>query len=141
MRVGDRGLDVQRLQETLNQIGYDVGRVDGVFGSRTDNGVRRFQRAARLTVDGLVGPATRAAMKTALGSSAPSSSSGILREGDRGDQVHRLQDRLKSKGFPPGPIDGVFGPRTLVAVISFQKARNLRVDGLAGPQTQKALGM
>ena len=78
MRVGDRGLDVQRLQETLNQIGHDVGKVDGVFGPLTNSGVRRFQRAARLTVDGLVGPATRAAMKTALGSISPSSSSGIL---------------------------------------------------------------
>lgn len=141
MRVGDRGLDVQRLQETLNRIGYDVGKVDGVFGPRTNSGVRRFQSDARLTVDGLVGTATRAALKTSLGSSSSSSSSGILREGDRGDQVHRLQDRLKRHGFPPGPVDGVFGPRTLVAVISFQKAHNLRVDGLAGPQTQKALGM
>lgn len=141
MRVGDRGLDVQRLQETLNRIGYDSGRVDGIFGSRTNSAVRRFQRDTRLTVDGLVGTATRAVLKSSLSASTPSGSSNLLREGSRGDSVRRLQDGLNSKGFPAGPVDGIFGPRTLLAVISFQQARNLRIDGIAGPQTLNALGI
>ena len=140
MRLGDRGLDVRRLQDVLNRIGYPVGKVDGVFGVITNSGLRRFQSDSRLTVDGLVGSATRAVLKSSL-SSTKAASSGILREGSRGDQVRRLQDLLNKQGFPPGPIDGIFGPRTLIAVISFQKDRGLRVDGIAGSQTQGALGM
>jgi N-acetylmuramoyl-L-alanine amidase len=103
--------------------------------------VRRFQRDTRLTVDGLVGTATRAVLKSSLSASTPTGSSNLLREGSRGDPVRRLQNGLNSKGFPAGPVDGIFGPRTLLAVISFQQARNLRIDGIAGPQTLNALGI
>jgi peptidoglycan hydrolase-like protein with peptidoglycan-binding domain len=141
MRRGDRGLDVRRLQEVLNQVGYSVGTVDGIFGPITDAGVRKFQSESHLTVDGMVGSATRASLKSSLSTTTTPASSGILREGSRGDQVRRLQDLLNKQGFPPGPIDGIFGPRTVIAVISFQQDRNLRVDGIAGSQTQGALGM
>jgi peptidoglycan hydrolase-like protein with peptidoglycan-binding domain len=140
IRLGDRGLDVERLQEVLNQIGYPVGTADGIFGPLTDSGVRKFQSDRRLTVDGLVGGATRASLKSSLSTNTTPASSGTLREGSRGDEVRRLQDLLNDQGFPPGPIDGIFGPRTVIAVMSFQETRGLRVDGIAGPETLGALG-
>jgi peptidoglycan hydrolase-like protein with peptidoglycan-binding domain/TPR repeat protein len=53
--------------------------------------------------------------------------------------VRSLQRRLDSSGFTPGPIDGIFGPRTEHAVELFQSAHGLVVDGIAGPATLSAL--
>jgi len=53
--------------------------------------------------------------------------------------VRALQRRLDRAGFPAGPIDGLYGPRTEAAVTAFQSAHGLRVDGIAGPITLSAL--
>src|ERR1700751_5359977 len=53
--------------------------------------------------------------------------------------VRSLQRRLEGQGYSPGPIDGRYGPRTETAVDAFQRARGLRVDGIAGPLTLAAL--
>lgn len=53
--------------------------------------------------------------------------------------VRKLQRRLALAGYAPGPIDGRYGPLTRQAVIAFQAARGLRVDGVVGPQTRAAL--
>ncbi|NES64085.1 MAG: peptidoglycan-binding protein [Okeania sp. SIO2D1] len=54
---GSRGNDVERLQMTLNEMGYSlVG--DGIFGSNTEAAVKEFQKNSRLEVDGIVGPLT-----------------------------------------------------------------------------------
>jgi N-acetylmuramoyl-L-alanine amidase len=42
----------------LTAVGYDTGGVDGIFGPRTESGVRAFQRDYGLAVDGIVGPRT-----------------------------------------------------------------------------------
>jgi hypothetical protein len=59
----------------------------------------------------------------------------MLFYGSTGHYVSQLQSDLKSEGFPPGPIDGIFGPKTLKAVCEFQQARGLSVDGIVGPLT------
>ncbi len=58
-----------------------------------------------------------------------------VRQGSRGSTVTQLQQKLASLGFDPGPIDGIFGPRTRAAVLAFQRARGIAVDGIVGPQT------
>jgi peptidoglycan hydrolase-like protein with peptidoglycan-binding domain len=58
LRVGSRGSDVTRLQSTLNAAGFNAGGADGIFGPRTANAVRAFQRARGLSSDGVVGPNT-----------------------------------------------------------------------------------
>jgi WD40 repeat protein len=53
------GNDVLQLQQRLYELGYtEVGYPDGVFGSKTDQAVRRFQERNNLVVDGIVGPIT-----------------------------------------------------------------------------------
>ncbi|WP_088104932.1 peptidoglycan recognition protein family protein [Halalkalibacter urbisdiaboli] len=62
-----------------------------------------------------------------------------LSRGDQGDDVQALQERLDRLGFMPGPIDGIFGPKTYDAVMRFQRAAGISVDGIVGPETRAAL--
>lgn len=61
-----------------------------------------------------------------------------LYEGDSGTTVVDLQKLLTAKGFHLA-IDGFFGPRTLDAVIKFQRQRGLEVDGVVSPLTWSEL--
>lgn len=62
-----------------------------------------------------------------------------LRQGFVGNVVGNLQTLLKNQGFDPGVIDGDFGSKTKNAVIGLQKAKQLKVDGIANDLTWKAL--
>jgi peptidoglycan hydrolase-like protein with peptidoglycan-binding domain len=55
--------------------------------------------------------------------------------------VREAQSSLKAKGFDPGPIDGVFGPRTRVAVQDFQRSQNLTVSGQLDADTSARLSL
>lgn len=65
----------------------------------------------------------------------------LSRMGSVGSEVTALQNALKNKGYYKGAVDGIFGSKTLSAVKTFQKDAGLTVDGIAGPQTLKALGI
>jgi putative chitinase len=64
-----------------------------------------------------------------------------LRPGSQGDDVKKLQARLAELGFPPGKIDGDFGPGSEAALMAFQASQGLLADGVAGPRTLTALGL
>jgi murein DD-endopeptidase MepM/ murein hydrolase activator NlpD len=85
------GSDVQALQSSLAQQRYPVG-LSGRFDRRTERQVRRFQRAHGLTPDGVVGPATTAA---------------LLRREDSGTST-----AIPSWAFPLSPIAEVLPPST-----------------------------
>ena len=61
LRKGDRGDDVKLLQHRLNILGSQLTE-DGIWGVQTDSAVRGYQYRAGLTVDGIVGAKTRAAL-------------------------------------------------------------------------------
>lgn len=66
LKRGSRGEAVSELQAALNKLGYDCGNVDGIFGAKTENAVRKFQAAKGLVVDGKAGVKTFAALEEAL---------------------------------------------------------------------------
>ena len=57
-----RGDDVAELQRRLNHLGFDAGRVDGIFGPLAAQAVEEFQRHSGCTPDGICGPLTVAAL-------------------------------------------------------------------------------
>lgn len=77
-----------------------------------------------------------------VGPTPPTRICPLLRQGDRGPDVARLQTLLNVAGFNPGPIDGIFGPRTQSALITFQRSvREIEIiSGVADFETWTALG-
>jgi hypothetical protein len=63
----------------------------------------------------------------------------LYKLGSRGEEVKRLQEKLKELGYYRGPIDGDFGGGTESAVKAFQKRKKLDIDGIVGPVTWKML--
>lgn len=73
-RRGSSGSEVRQIQEKLKRWGYYNGSVDGIYGSRTEAAVKKFQRNNGLTADGIAGKATLSAM--GINSSSGSGGSG-----------------------------------------------------------------
>ena len=64
---------------------------------------------------------------------------GVYKIGSKGEEVKKIQERLKGLGYYRGPIDGEFGGGTYAAVKAFQRAKKITVDGVVGSETWKAL--
>lgn len=74
-------------------------------------------------------------------SSIPTFAAPTLEMGTTGADVRLLQQVLTQRGFDPGPVDGAYGPLTRNAVATFQRASDLPVTGVAGPDTLNELGL
>ena len=139
IRQGDRGDNVRQVQTCLNRVINAGLATDGVFGPLTHAAVVNFQRSRGLNPDGLVGPLTWAALSSACTGTNEQSMGNFqgisLREGDRNDQVRQLQTCLNRVNNAGLAIDGVFGPLTRAAVVSYQQANGLTADGVVGPIT------
>lgn len=74
LKQGSRGEEVKTMQRKLKNWGYYKGSVDGIFGAKTKEAVKYFQRKNKLTADGIVGAKTLAALGMQGGSSSSSNS-------------------------------------------------------------------
>jgi N-acetylmuramoyl-L-alanine amidase len=96
-----RGDDVVDLQEKLNALGFDAGRGDGIFGPRTAEALREFQRNVGAVIDGICGPESIAALdrlsRFAGGSVASIREKEALRDG-----ALRLEGRRVYLAVEPG---------------------------------------
>jgi N-acetylmuramoyl-L-alanine amidase len=61
--------------------------------------------------------------------------------GSRGDEVRKVQKKLKELGYYKGTVDGIYGTATKKAVTAFQKGCGITADGIAGAKTLKFLGL
>ncbi|MBH8573660.1 peptidoglycan-binding protein [Nostocaceae cyanobacterium CENA369] len=136
LRLGSKGSAVLRLQQNLGRLRYFNGPNTGYFGSETQQAVIRFQRSARIPVDGIANTRTQQAISSRLsvGGDYP-----VLKEGSSGPSVTLLQQRLKQLGyFSPNPT-GNFKRITKDAVIAFQRNAGIPATGIANQQTWDAL--
>ncbi len=133
VRKGDSGSKVKEIQRKLNELGFSVGNVDGIFGSKTLAAVKNFQKSRGLTVDGIVGTNTAKALGISLssGSSGNSNYSGgdiyllakTIHAEARGEpyigQVAVgavVLNRVKSSSFPNTISGVVYQPWAFTAV-------------------------
>ncbi len=79
---GDKGSDVIRIQQRLRQYGYMDAPADGIFGQATYDAVVWFQRKNGLRADGVVGPATAAALGISLSGADGSMAAGAYNESE-----------------------------------------------------------
>ncbi len=135
------GEDVRAVQNKLNSLGYVAGTADGYFGNMTREAVINFQSAKGLSADGEVGPNTW----NILFNTSTSGGSGYNRILKLtaplmyGEDIINVQNKLNSLGYNVGIADGYYGEATRSAVMNFQSARGLDVDGEVGPTTWNAL--
>lgn len=120
-------------QHELRTRGVYAGPIDGVDGPATFDALRRFQLAAGLAPDGVLGPLTRRALGIVpLGSR-------LLGFGAAGSDVLQLKFLLAWHGFPSAELDGRFNDHVVRALVKFQRWAGLPQDGVAGASTVAAL--
>lgn len=161
LRRGSTGPYVVVVQTSLNRIAQNypaipkLATVDGIYGSRTEESVRRFQQIFGLTADGIVGKATwyeLVRLYTAVTRLSELRSQGQqfyninweypgdLANGDRGEKVRHLQYMLNilSEFIPEVPevtVDGIYGPKTEEAVRAAQGWLELPQNGVTDDKT------
>ena len=132
--LGSTGDDVKRLQRVLARhlLWSPFGPITGTFDSSLETAVKSFQQANGLTVNGIVGPQTWAALPSYREASPR------LAQGSHGPDVAWLQKTLSGANvavqFTPytGAIDGIFGPATDASVRALQTWGGVTVDGIVG---------
>jgi len=145
-----QGEDVKQLQSWLLDLGYTgIGSADGVFGRLTDAAVREFQQTNTLTVDGIVGQMTWAALYRAASGLGPPTPTSLpptvdpnfvtLQRGDNGSRVRDVQAKLVALGYPICDENAYFDLQTQTAIQLFQKQNGLAADGVVGSWTWSAL--
>ena len=72
-------------------------------------------------------------------SAQPASPDMPVKRGMYGDEVSKLQNKLKEYGYYKDPVDGRFGANTLSAVVQFQMDAGLTADGIVGLSTWESL--
>ncbi len=90
-KQGSRGDTVKKIQQKLKNWGYYTGSVDGIYGAKTVEAVKYFQRRNNLTVDGICGPKTLSAMGIA---STSNSSTSTTTQGKYTDSDVKLLQKL-----------------------------------------------
>lgn len=132
---GDKGDDIQRIQNRLYELGYLAKQelVTGNFGDSTLEAVLKLQEVNGLSKDGKVG---RQTMNLLYSDEVKPN---MLSYGDKSEVVLEAQKRLKELGYMTSEPDGAYGNDTIIAVKAFQSRNDQIVDGYLGPSTRVAL--
>lgn len=140
LQKGANGKDVKPVQKQLKNEDYYKGQVDGVYGKNTKKAVTHYQKDHALASDGIYGTNTSNAMDQGKKHTYKKlNNTSLLQQGSKSKAVKTLQSELQDLHYYHGNIDSIFGPQTASATKAFQKASNIAVDGIVGPDTKKAL--
>jgi len=151
---GSAGDDVYRVQQRLSQWGYYTGYADGVYGYETFRAVSSFQRSNGLLADGVVGPATWAALGLSAPADVPAVSRGAATdrgditllarviEGEAADEPLLgkvavgavILNRTKSASFPRTISGVIFQPEAFESISNGQAYRPVSQESLQAAQ-------
>jgi len=131
---GSQGHPIRTLQFLLRAHGHNL-TVDGMFGPATEAAVKALQTSKGMTADGIMSAQTWSTLIIQV------------KKGSSGDAVRGVQEEFQFRAGEPGKglkVDGIFGPQTDSTVRGFQHALSLDVpsvvvDGIVGPVTWQAL--
>lgn len=123
---------VQEFQQTLKEIGYNPGTIDGKLGSITRRALEVFQKDYGLKISGYIDKNTWEELTMIHQTNII-----FIDELD----IKQIQTALKNAGFDPGSIDGKIGAKTKRALQNFQESKGLKSDGIVGPETKVKLKM
>ncbi|MFW5998506.1 MAG: peptidoglycan-binding protein [Halanaerobiaceae bacterium] len=136
IQPGKTGEEVKELQLSLQELDLFSGEIDGIYGENTRKSVEKFQSLANITPDGIAGPKTIQALKSASGQADINSEIKVY---TRGPEVIFIQKSLKNRDIYQENIDGIYGESSKNAVITFQKEMNIEADGIVDDETWKLL--
>ena len=166
VRSGSSGDDAKLVQSRLKELGYYTGKVDGKFGSGSVSALKEFQETNGLEADGVAGESTYnvlfsvTALKvgttptptpsptpkpTATPSPTPTPTPltednvVLIKLGVTGAAVSSLQTRLTQLGYYDANVDGTCKADDVAAIKAFQEKNGLKVDGVAGYDTQSKM--
>lgn len=128
MIAGDSGNEVLQLQKDLKTLGFYKGILDGKFENMTTNGVKDFQKAIGIKVDGSAGQETQTSINEILSTPICNTKNNTKKYA-----IRYIQYRVRTA------VDGIFGRNTRVQVRKWQGANGLTVDGSVGPATWNKL--
>lgn len=135
-----KGEEVKELQKKLVQLGYQLGKIDGIYGKKTEDAVKRFQKNRGLKVDGIAGEKTINELKRLTGESKTADGKKV---GHKNQDVQLLaravhseargepfigqvavaaviMNRIKSSSFPNTIAGVIYQPQAFTAVADGQ---------------------
>lgn len=139
LKRGSRSDLVKTLQAHLNNLGFDTGTPDGIFGPKTAAAVKAFQKSKGLKADGIVGPKTWGALGIGAGGDSP------------GPAPSPAPERAPTPAPPPPPPTKPPPRAKSAAATTLQRAvtslgarandpaLRIKVDGIIGPKTATAV--
>lgn len=167
--IGQKSNDIKTIERRLAKLGYDVGKIDGVYSQQTAKAVKAFRADQSNVPDGpgylaknaravlakesaalehhaerrrhTPTAAQRRADVTTAQAAAKKDAAGMtgFGVGAKGAAVKNVQAHLAAAGFSPKHQNGVFDERTEGALKAFQRRSGLEATGRVTPQTWKAL--
>jgi peptidoglycan hydrolase-like protein with peptidoglycan-binding domain len=123
-----------RIQTELRERGYPIPLVSGRMDAPTRQAIREYQQGQGVSVTGEPSQALLDTLRTGSADTTPEL--GLSRE-----QRAAAQRALNARGYDAGPPDGVLGPRSRVAIRTFQAANQLGATGTLDVQTMNGLGV
>ncbi|MHB8878682.1 MAG: peptidoglycan-binding protein [Myxococcaceae bacterium] len=138
VKFGDKGRSVLNIEKHLEAAGYELGKPNATYGSRTRAAVEAFQARSGLPKTGVVDASTWKKLKGAL-FAAGTATSPAQRQGERDRAVLGTEKLLKKLGYKKVKADGLYNQATENAVERFQKKHHLGATGNVNARTLKAL--
>ncbi|MHB8878030.1 MAG: peptidoglycan-binding protein [Myxococcaceae bacterium] len=136
--AGDKGRAVLNVEKHLEAAGFELGKSNATWGSRTTAATKAFQKASGLPETGVVDARTWSKLKGKL-FSAKGAATPAQRKGERDGAVMNTEKKLKKLGYNPGSVDGPYSSSTEKAVKKFQRKHHLQASGAVGSSTLAAI--